>query len=245
MSVRKALVLVSLLFVFNFMTTPAQEDVRLEYGQLVNGEITDRAFEVPYLISGKAGDVIVIEMKPVDSLGDLDSPEIILLNSDNDVIADTSGQFSVSGAVLVTQLPNDGDFTVLATRSDGRSGDSVGEYTLEVIKPETLTSSQLIAGSASSEKRDQYYLIEDSESPLELVYIKGEGDFTPEITINEINEDFGLSELITIGGDALSVVRVNVPENKQNLIVVLKEALWDFYFDEATVEYEIGVEPQS
>jgi len=61
----------------------AQEDSNtIAYGDTVVGEITNREFEIEYTFTGKADDVVVIEMHQVDVLGDLDHPVIMVLDTE-------------------------------------------------------------------------------------------------------------------------------------------------------------------
>jgi len=217
----------------------AQDTTTIEYGQQVSGEITDRNFEVPFDFEGKEGDVLIAEMKPVDSLGDLNSPELILINSEGDTVADTSGSFSFGGALLAVQLPTNDTYTILASRSDGRAGDSVGEFTLALINPTILKPKESLTGTASSAEGATYYMIESGKAPYNLSYQKLDGEFSPEVSVNVINEEGGLSSVINLNGSFLSNVQVSIPESEVPIIVKISEAAFDFNFDEVTAEYEL------
>ncbi|MCC6896949.1 MAG: hypothetical protein IT321_29290 [Anaerolineae bacterium] len=213
----------------------------IEYGQTVTGEITNRNFEIPFDFTGSEGDVIIIEMSPVDDLGDLNSPQIILLNEDGDVVGDTSGSFSFGSTLFTTQLENDGTYTILATRSDGRAGDSVGEFTLALINPERLEANSPLEGSISSSGGSNYYLVEVEGSDIAFKYSKTDGEFAPDISVNVINDYYGLDSIITLNGDALSDAQVALPSRPNLFIVKVSEALFDFNFETVSADYEVTV----
>jgi hypothetical protein len=245
MNIRRTIVVIlsALLTAIPLLVIQAQDGNPIEYGQIVEGEITNREFEIPYLFAGSAGDTIIITMRAVDTLGDLNTPQIVLINEDNDVIAYTSDQFTINDTLLATQLPEDGEYTILATRADGRSGDSVGEFALELVKPQLIETGKSITGEITSEGNDQYYLVESTSTPLDLVYQKTDGEFAPRVTVNVINEDYELQEVIAITGKELKSARINLPSTKGRFILALGEETWDYYFDEASASYQIGVEP--
>lgn len=237
-----------LLFAFTLLMTVmpmlayAQgENEPIKYGQTVKGEITNRNFEIPFDFKGSEGDVIIIEMSPVDLLGDLNSPQIILLNEEGDVVGDTSGIFSFGTTIFVTQLENDGTYTILATRSDGRSGDSVGEFTLALIQPEVLEVNTPMEGSIKSSGGSNYYLIKAGSEDVAFTYSKTAGKFAPDVTVNVIGDYFSLDSIITINGTELTNARVSLPSRPKLFIIKVSEALFDFNFETVSADYNVTV----
>lgn len=234
---RKIFILLVIALSFAFPATA--QDTTIEYGQTVTGEITNREFEVPFDFEGSEGDVLIILMAAVDTLGDLNSPEIILLDEEGEIIGDTSGAFSINGALLAIELPASGNYTILASRVDGRAGDSVGEFTLELINPPALTLGEPMTDTISSEGRSNFYVIHNDGTDMTLSYSKQEGDFSPQLGINVINEDYDLRSVVSVGGGELVTATVNVPTTNDLYVVSLEEALFDFNFDEVTADYEL------
>lgn len=211
----------------------------IEYGESVTGELTDREFEIAYEFTGSEGDVIVIYMAAVDTLGDLNRPELLLLNSENDVVADTADAFTIGEILLAAELEAEDTYTILATRQDGRAGDSVGEFTLDLIKLPVLELDKEVSETISSEDSDQYYAIRSDSSTLVLSYLKLSGTFSPMISINVINDEAGLDEVVVLQGSALERAAVNVPSEPGLYIVTVGEAPFDFNFNEVEAEYEL------
>lgn len=217
----------------------AQEGSPIEYGETVTGEISDEKFEVPYTFEGNADDIVVIQMEETEVFGDLSSPLIILLNENNRVVTDSSRIFSIGDATLVTQLPADGTYTILATRSDGRAGDSVGEFVLRLINVPLLSVNGTVSEQISSEDTSQYFAVVSDGSDMTLTYEKQAGTFAPEITISRLESDGELTEMVTLSGDALERGTVNVPSSRGTYIISLAPALFDFNFREVTADYEL------
>ncbi len=232
----KSLALISTLIILTCLGVPALAqggDTTIEYGQSVTGEITNQAFEVPYIFQGTAGDIIVAEMSAADVLGDLSMPSIILLDADFNML---SSVYGFNSAVLVARLPADGTYNLLATRSDGRAGDSVGEYTLSLLKPQVLVADEVVAGSITNETVD-YFVIE-AEGPFNLRYEKQTGNFYPATTIHVIS-DGELEEVASLQGDELISGVLGLEGQSDYYIVTVGEALWDFNFDTVNAEYTL------
>ncbi|GAB4508739.1 MAG: hypothetical protein OHK0046_02110 [Anaerolineae bacterium] len=228
-----------LLFLLSFqvMTLRAQ-DTPIEYGQFVTGEITNREFEVSYTFTGDAGQVVVIEMKPVDTLGDLNSPELLLIDAEGQLISSTVRTLSVLQAVLVAELPANGEYIIIATRRDGRAGDSVGEYTLELILAEQLMAGEALAGQLSSEGRSQYYSV-NSEREFQIQYQKtSDGELSPQITVNLINED-GIDEVASVEGDSLSIALLGNFAPAAPYLIIVGRPLFYFSINEELADYEL------
>lgn len=219
----------------------AQEEVAvIEYGEAVTGEITDQNFEVPYKFVGTQGDVVIIEMSQVETLGDLDLPALILLDVNSRIMGQAYGFGDVA---LAAKLPADGEYTILATRDDGRVGDSVGEYTLTIQKPPVLVVGEPMSAQITSEQ-DHYYTVE-VPGTLGVEYVKKAGDFFPAITVHRVTSDCTLEEVASLQGDALIGGKLVLESQStyvaETFIVVIKEALWDWNWDTVSASYEVSL----
>lgn len=218
----------------------AQDDERIEYGETVTGEITNQSFEVAYEFVGKQDDVIVIEMEPVDALGDLDSPALLLLNSENQVVADTSDLFTVGTTKLAVELPANDTYSLIATRTDGRAGDDVGEFTIRLLLLNELFEGVEREGTTGSDLPTNYYVIRQDGEPFTLTYEKLGGEFSPAVSVNVI-QDNGLTDVISISGDGLEYGQVRLPSASGVYIISVEEALFDFSFDEENADYALSI----
>lgn len=215
----------------------------LEFGETERGEISNETFEVEYTFTGTAGQVVVIQMLPVDEFGDLSSPGIILLDSANTVLGahDTFGNLT-----FAAQLPADGDYTVIATRRDGRSGDSFGEYDISLFEPPVLADGETLEGSVSSETTA--FFAYSTMAPFELAYNITTGDFNPAVYVNVIDEDGRLDEVIRLEGEQLVGGSVIVQPESETVattyVITVTEGFFDFNFDEVNANYTLTVTAQ-
>lgn len=240
--VRVVIVSLSILFLLLFNNNAQAQTRSIEYGQVVTGEITDRQFEVPFEFSGKRGDIVIIEMKAVDSLGDLDNPMLILMDAQGRIIADTGDDFSIISALIAVQLTSNGRYTVIATRSDGRAGDSVGEFTLNLLKPSILEVDIPIADQISSDDRPAYYVIDSSigVDRMLLVYQR-QGDLKTEVTINVLSDTNGLDDMITFSGELLELVGTELSVEHAPYIVRIAREPFQFSVNPISANYVLTI----
>ncbi len=232
----------SILFMFVLLLVPvamvnAQEP--LEVGVPVAGEITNSEFEVEYTFTGNGGDVILISMPTLDEDGysnDLDG-ELILLDSENNIVASTAQNYDFY-VVLATQLPADGEYLVIATRSDGRAGDTEGTFEVKLIVPEAMAMGDSATGSAGSETGSEYFVI-NSEEDFIFLYSKTEGDFYPEIEVKVLNDNnSGLDDFAIASGE---LDRVALGDFEAGIYIVELTEGFNYYFDPVTAEFELAV----
>ncbi|MBL8165658.1 MAG: hypothetical protein JNJ61_26980 [Anaerolineae bacterium] len=116
----------------------AQDKIPLEFGQYVEGELTNSAYEVKYTFSGKAGQVVAVEMLPKPGTYDLD-PAVILRDSDGDVLGQND-DWDYPLSLVVAELPADEEYTILATRNGGSTGSTEGAYWIRATLVEPVES---------------------------------------------------------------------------------------------------------
>ena len=212
----------------------------IEYGQSVSAEMTASDYEFRYTFSGNAGDVVIIRMDPVDIFGDLDNPVLLLLGEAG-LIVDTNDSFSFGDALLAAELSAGGEYTVVATREDGIAGDSVGEFTVEMVLAEELTADKALSGTATSDERPQYYIVNSSDA-FGVRYEKKGGDLATQINVNTLDADSGgLNEIAVMSGSDLEVGLLGIFDSGSVYIVTVGEAPFDFNFDTVTADFELSL----
>ena len=97
--------------------------------ETVTGTITNEDFEQRFSFNADAGDVVTIELRADNS--ELD-PLLQVLTPDGTVLAENDDEDFISTDSLIEalELPADGTYTVVATRFNGESGLSTGDYVL-------------------------------------------------------------------------------------------------------------------
>lgn len=113
-----------------YVDPPSTDEILpIEYDATLTGEITDEAYVRYHRFEGRAGDVISVEMLSESNLLD---PLLILLDPngatliENDDDPDRNLDSLISGFTL----PEDGSYLIAATRFEGISGNTTGEYSL-------------------------------------------------------------------------------------------------------------------
>jgi hypothetical protein len=222
----------------------AQGDAtQLNYGDVVTGEITNQAFEILYAFTGAAGDMVLIEMRP-DDTSVFYTPSLILMDASMNPVASVEG-YDV--ATLAVQLPADGVYNIMATRTDGRSGDGQGAYTLSLLLPPTLTAGEVVSGSLTNAETNYYIL--DLTSPVTLEYERTGGEFYPAVTVNEMVNTYDyyveLFEAALVEGKLVTHASVGLamdPDATSALYVVtVAEGLWDWNYDLMSADYTLTI----
>jgi hypothetical protein len=223
-------------FGLSVFSVHAQESV--EYGDIVEGEMTNDEFEFEYSFEGEEGDVVVIILTPVELYDELINPIMILENPEGDTIGDTTDAFVFGGPlILAAELDQSGKQTLFVTRQDKEDGESVGEFTIEFILLEVLEVDEALEGELKSESRAQYYAVK-TDNDFAINWIRGDGDMLVRVSVNEIDNSNGLTEIGGADGSQLTEVAFGIFEGGETYIVSIAEPLFSFSFEE-TVEYQI------
>ncbi|HLA42945.1 MAG TPA: hypothetical protein VJZ27_05890 [Aggregatilineales bacterium] len=221
-------------------TVQAQGAATIEYGQVVTGTISNEQFEVPYTFQGTQGDVIIIQLSPVDILADLDQPAVILLDSNSGMLTSSD---SFGTVTLAARLPADGAYTILATRADGRAGTSIGEFNLSLMRPPVLESGSQVEGSATS-TGGTFFVYESGASFL-ISYNKTSGDFSPQLLVNRIGSSNELEEVASLSGVGVTGGQIAIAGTgsvaSTTYVIVFQEALFDFNFEEVSANFTLVI----
>jgi hypothetical protein len=113
----------------------AQSGGSIAYGETVTGTITDAAPVQAWTFEGQAGDVVTITMDATDlASGGLDS-YLQLLDPAGEVLIenDDASATTINAAIADFTLPEDGTYTIHATRFGLETGLATGEYELTLL----------------------------------------------------------------------------------------------------------------
>ncbi|MFN8372218.1 MAG: PPC domain-containing protein [Anaerolineae bacterium] len=151
------------------------------------GEITNRRPSEEYEFDGNAGDIVTITMIDTSQDQTLDS-QVILLDEDGNELARNDDAFDsnvgrLNSQIFAYELPEDGTYTVVATRYQEADGSSVGEYEVSVVvyaaediqtteqgtgdeQDSVLEYGETIQGEIDDENFQQIYTFEGSEGDI-------------------------------------------------------------------------------
>ncbi|MCA9882061.1 MAG: hypothetical protein KC708_03800 [Anaerolineae bacterium] len=216
-------------------TASAQDS--LKPGDTVEGEITNDTYAVSYEYVGIGGEVIIVDLFPVDILADYDNPAIIIqLNGEELLRYDGYGDTTV-----VTQLPEDGTYSIIASRRDDADGDSVGEYTLTLRNPTPIALGEPVNNTIDSETI--HYYVYDGADEFMLSFAR-QGDYAPQVSINLVDESATpgrLSAVAAMGGGLVTRGTMGVIPGGDLYVIAVEEPLFSFSFGNPTAEYALGL----
>jgi hypothetical protein len=180
----------------------------LRYGDIVEGEISDRRFEVFYNFEGDANNVLVLEV--VSLTDDFDWPEVVLFSNENEILADSNEFVSVNRSTIAAILPYSGTYQIMVGRDDGRFGDGEGEYQVRVLQPATLTPGVTIPGVAQKAADLNFYAVRQPEV-FSVYYEVAGGELNPELKAYRVDTESGQLRLAaTITGNEVVNVAIGL-----------------------------------
>ncbi len=122
---------------------PTAAPIQLTFGQPVSGTITRENYQIRYTVQARQGTTLIVTMDAVP--GTALDPMVALLDANNNLLlVNDNASKGTKNAALLYDVPRDGQYIVLATRSGEAAGASAGAFTLKVDVRQTAqpTSAQ-------------------------------------------------------------------------------------------------------
>lgn len=163
----------------------AQEKTKLKIGEFVYGTINDQTYEVIYNFAGKKGDVVTLEMLP-DPANSGDLNTAVELRDDHGQTLAHNDLFSWPLSLVVAELPEDGIYQAVATRSDGSFGKTSGDYMFRLSFPTLVDRGTNIDAKVSSDVDAPpliYILRPEKDMPLQFNFRQQGGDLYASLTV--------------------------------------------------------------
>lgn len=231
-------VLVVVLAALVVMALPVAAQETISYDEPVTGELTLEVGAVDYTFEGTQGEVLFFIYQPVDVLGDLDRPKMILTAPDGTdlIMRDTYGSMETAA-----WLPEDGTYTVTATREDETS---VGEFSLAVYLVQEMVAGKVYTTTMTADDIGFFYAM--GGQPFMLNYTRLSGNFYPSLSANIIqSDDYNLGSLgymAQLQGPEVERGMLYVNGESQLYVITLAEALFDINFGTVEGEFELSLE---
>jgi hypothetical protein len=231
------LALASLLALALFPAATIAQDGSTGEDRQVIGQITDDNYVLLYPFEGSEGEVVVVEFRPTDALGDLNNPLVYIENAAGEVLVQSEeGRSRITLALL---LPADDDYTIVVTRSGGPEGTSRGEFMLNLHRLPALVVGDEVEGTITNEE-SRFFLLH-SETPLEIDFSIKSGDFRPELSLDTIAEDGTLQPAGQFYSEFSRRMRLVIEPAGELLILSLGQALFDFNFETVQADYNLSL----
>jgi hypothetical protein len=234
--------LVLLAITATFAAAAAQSDTPpiIQPGDMVVDVIDNSQFEIFYELEGTAGELVVFQLVATEDDTELNGPEIVLYDLENNVIADTLSSFTFREATLAITLPQTGGYLLLVTREDGRAGEDFGEYRLQMIQPTVLENGIAVEGTAQNNALLNYYTVKQ-DAPFSVGYTFLEGELAPIVNAYRVNEG-ALVSIANLEGRELASGSIGlVPPMQETYVFTVGDSPFAINLDDTikTVDYEL------
>jgi hypothetical protein len=224
----------------------AQDKIPLEFGQWVSGEITGDQYETKYTFSGKTGQLVMGVMMADPDDSSLDA-FLILRNSDGDVLGQNDDVLD-GASLVVAKLPADGDYTLVATRYDGKNGDSEGKYEVRVDTVEPLTAGTKMTVSVNSPEEKRYpsffMVAPESNESTRFVFSVPAGSRYPQLALFKwVDDNYPDIVLWAEYTNYVSNLAFNAELEADNFYVLMVDPIPVFYGndeDNTTLTFSVG-----
>ncbi len=225
-----------------FAAAAAQSDTPpiIQPGDMVVDVIDNSQFEIFYELEGTAGELVVFQLVATEDDTELNGPEIVLYDLENNVIADTLSSFTFREATLAITLPQTGGYLLLVTREDGRAGEDFGEYRLQMIQPTVLENGIAVEGTAQNNALLNYYTVKQ-DAPFSVGYTFLEGELAPIVNAYRVNEG-ALVSIANLEGRELASGSIGlVPPMQETYVFTVGDSPFAINLDDTikTVDYEL------
>lgn len=159
----------------------------IEYGQVVNGDLTESATEAHFAFTGSAGDSVSIrlESSDFDSYLTLTDPDGFELAYNDD------GAGNLNSLIGPLTLPSTGTYAITATSF---SRDAVGAFTLSLSRVELQQAviGEPVSGSLTASDAQAFFTFEGNVG--DVISITIESDIDTNLTLNDPSNYFLISD---------------------------------------------------
>ncbi|MFN8371655.1 MAG: PPC domain-containing protein [Anaerolineae bacterium] len=168
-------------------TVPAGP-IPLNYGDHVQGEISNQTPELRYTFNGSQGDIVNISMTAND--GDLDTYLLLLaangekLTENDDIVSGNT-----NSQIAAYTLPSEGTYTIVATRYQREQGTTTGtfELVLETGAPDSrpvVMVDEPVEGTIDNDAPIAMYRFDGQENQVVSIAVtNASGDLNPEVIL--------------------------------------------------------------
>ena len=213
------------LIVLLLSVTPllAQEtEIGIAYGETVQGEITNQQFDVVYVFSGQADDIVMINLIRNETANF--DPYLYLTTPQNDILARNDDFFSLNSRIIA-QLPADGEYWIVATRLSERSGSGEGGYELSLEQGRVGGVDSTIEGQvAFDDVPPTHIFIPETTGVYTIEYNHVRGAYFPGMIVSLISPDnYYEEDIAQLSGRGLKGGSVQVQLEANSIYVLSLE----------------------
>jgi hypothetical protein len=220
----------------------------LPLNEWVEGSVSPTEFEIPYTFSATAGELILIEM--YDNAADYSvDPKLILSDSSGTQLAEDDDTVGL-GAVIVFEVPADGEYSLLATTAFGADGTDEGTYIIRASQVTPLEVGSTIETTIYAEDSENVPVVSvirpEADVTLAFSFTQEPSDLYVSLSLEAepVDEfDFGNTVFELSETSGLSGATLNAPLTAgETYLFVVQKAPFSFSFDttESTVSVTVS-----
>jgi hypothetical protein len=211
---RRLAFLCILLLLASFTFAHAQEDsaatsLPITFGQEVSDTINDLAFFDHWQINAKANDQLYVRMTGADGL----QPLIGILTAGGTLLARSEDGAADEAVALTFDVPQDGQYIIVATRVGNQTGTSTGSYTLLVDNLATPPTRDPLyqdvtfqcGVSDAMAAATIHFSRETTDNGAYPILVYGFEPFQPAIRVQSGDSDVCITEPASAVGDVLTL----------------------------------------
>lgn len=191
--------LFSLVLLLNTPTATSQVTQDLPFDLVVEGTLNETSPEARFRFVGQADDWISIQLRSLDRslTNPLHTPVLRLESPDGTVHVDTTPQGALDDVTLVTRLPYDGDWFIIAGRDPRSLPRAYGDFSLVVRRIPLLLPDAPVTAVLSSD--DEHLYVVAAAQPVSLRFSRQAGGFSPQVIAARLDAASGLLQPIAAG----------------------------------------------
>ena len=193
------------------------EPIPLEYGAVVEGELTEENPQQPYVFSASAGDVVTIDLSAT-----FDTYLLLLDAEGEEIMADDDSGEGFNARIII-EIPADGAYTIIADSYANANVDEprTGNYTLSLVQTES------VSGDEQTDETD------DSDADTTTDRDRGDTDLAIGDTITSMLTDAVPEEVWTFSASESDVVTIVLTsEDFDAYLLLYDEAGNEIAFDD-------------
>ncbi|MBN1201068.1 MAG: PPC domain-containing protein [Anaerolineae bacterium] len=219
----------------------AQGGEALELGQWVEGELTEAEYEVFYTFEGTAGTVLVFEMYATTY--DLDP--VLILRDPSGVAIAQNDDFSGLDSMLILELPADGEYTILATRSGGSTGSSFGPYRLRASEASVLEVGGSVEATVYADyEKDMpnlFVVKPEATGTYAFSFEQPEGDLRAMFRLSNAEDDMLVFELTETAGVRTGTLNTDL-EGGMVYVLTVRQSFMSFVMEDISIQVTVSLD---
>lgn len=221
----------------------AQEGV-LEFDVPVEEVMTADEYEFKYKFTPGDSQYVVayLENAEVNGSVQLYGGELVAVDPNGETVVDTMEGFNINigFTTIVIPIEEEGDYTLVVTRSDGAEGTDEGGFRVRISDAPVIEPGTIVEGRVDSDNPGRYYVV-TTPGDLSIFYRREDGDSAPSVTLYGAT-DTGLDRQASFDGNNLDQGALYLTDVGSDIMVIGVEMGFLIFDNSAYQAYSVSVQ---